>query len=186
MQSKFCIRYASDHHALLSALFYIEDGSDLYCWHAQLCDHNLIAAFYAIEDFYEEQTCVLHRSLEDDVHGPWVTLAADSTLLGVRCPVPEALRHELERLQSRFVEEWLFFENDPASRPACRAYETQQLPLHAVNINLKKLARMACADRVWQHHNAGFDENVLELVQKFSRHPVGIQQDPDNPSVQQS
>ena len=103
MQSKFCIRYASDHHALLSALFYIEDGNDLYCWHAQLCDHNLIAAFYAIEDFYADQASVLHRSLEDDVHGPWVTLAEDSTLQGVRCPVPEALRHELERLQLRFV-----------------------------------------------------------------------------------
>lgn len=177
MQSKFCIRYASDHHALLSALFYIEDGSDLYCWYAQSCGHNLNAAFYAIEDFYEDHACVLHRSLEDDVHGPWVTLAEDSSLLGVRCPVPEALRHELERLQSRFIEEWLFFLDDPAALPARKAYEKQHLPVNAVNIQLKKLARMACADRVWQHHNAGFDENVLELVQKYSLHAAGIQTD---------
>ena len=168
MQAKFCIRYASDLRSLLSALFYIEAGSDLYCWHAQLCDHRLDAAFYTIENFYADESHVLHRSLEDDVHGPWETLSVNGTQ-SVRCPVPEALRHELERLQSRFVEEWLFFHGDPAALHACQAYEAQQMPLHAVNINLKKLMRMACEDRIWQHHNAGFDENVLELLQKHSQ-----------------
>lgn len=170
MQAKFCIRYASDQRCFLSALFYIEAGSDLYCWHAQLTKGRLNAAFYVIENFYADESFVLHRSLEDDVHGPWVTLNINGKQ-AVRCPVPEALRHELERLQSQFSEEWLFFLDDPAALPACRTYEAQHYPLHAVNINLKKLSRMTCADRIWQHHSAGFDENVLELLQKYGALP---------------
>ena len=166
MQAKFCIRYDSDHRSLLSALFYVEAGSDLYCWYAQLCDHSLAAAFYVIENFYTDQPYVLHRSHEDDVHGAWETLSVNG-IQSVRCPLPEALCHELERLQSRFIEEWLFFRDDPAAQPACQAYTAQQLPLHAVNINLKKLTRMASAERIWQHHSAGFDENVLKLLQKY-------------------
>jgi hypothetical protein len=172
MQAKFSIRYASELRSLLSALFYIEAGSDLYCWHAQLCDHNLDVAFYVIENFYTDEPFVLHRSLEDDVHGPWITLGLNDRQ-AVRCPVPEAFCHELERMQSRFVEEWLFFRGDPDALAACQAYEAQNLPVHAVNINLKKLTRMASPDLLWEHHSAGFDENVLELLQKYGALSVG-------------
>lgn len=166
MQAKFQINTASDTRIFLSALFYIEDSGNVYCWNARGQDRGLAAAFYMVEHFYEDDSMKLYRSLEDDVYGPWITQTARGGIEQTRSPLPDALSHELERLQSRFVNDWLFFLDDPQSQAQCQAYEAHRLPLNAVNLRLKKLGRLLCHESGCQYCTPGFDPNIVDFINK--------------------
>lgn len=168
MQAKIHIKTTSDSCIFLSALFYIEDGGNVYCWNARGQDGGLSAAFYVVEHFYEDDSIKLYRSLEDDVYGPWVTQTARGGIEQTRSPLPDALSHELERLQSRFVNDWLFFLDDPQSQAQCQAYETRRLPLKAVNLRLKKLGRLLCHENGCQYRTPGFDSNILDFINQYA------------------
>ncbi len=173
MQAKFHLSYASDLHRLLETLLYIEAGKDLFGWYGLLRNQGLDASYYMIENFYTDEETIVYRSHEDDLYGQWQMESGHGNEL-VRNPLSEAMRHELEHLQSRFIHDWLFFDGDPLAQNECMDYTSHHLPLYAANIHLKKLARMSSSDRIWEHHSAGFDENVLEFLHKHRtlRHPV--------------
>jgi len=169
MQPKININYTLGHFGSVSALFYVESETDVYGWRIQAKGHYFSAAFFMIENFYASRSTLLYRSLEDDVYGPWVT---DFPPTGneIRCPLPEPVRHELERIQSKFVEEWLFFENDPVAEPELAAYEKQQLSIHAVNVKSRKINRLEKRKTDWDHSTPGIDPNIIDFLQKYWRH----------------
>lgn len=162
----------------IAALLYVELGSDVYGWYAQSRRSRYSAAFFVIEKFYAERASLVARSMEDDVHGPWER-ELPMPVQEIRSPVPEALGHELERLQSAFIDEWLFFPGDPESAAELAHYRDADLPLFAFNVRSRRLTRLwsdgrayhdgSGAHQEWTHQSAGADPNIFDLLQKCWR-----------------
>lgn len=168
MQPKAHIRYFSEPPSSVSALFYVEYGIDVCGWYAHAEQKAFSAAFFMLENFYVERSSALYRSLEDDVYGPWTNDCVPIDLQ-IRSPLPELLRHELERIQSNFVDEWLFFEIDPGASTEMHAYACHHLPIHSLNIKSRKLNRLERRNAIWEYRTPGVDQNVMEFVQKYWR-----------------
>ena len=168
MQPKIYVRYLPDEPSSVSALFYVESGIDVYGWYTHAEGGGFSAAFFMLENFYADRSTSLYRSIEDDVYGPWAN-AFPPIETELRCPLPEPVRHELERIQSNFAEEWLFFENDPAASSELHFYTTNRLLIHAVNVKSRKLNRLEKTKASWEHKTPGIDSNVIDFVQKHWR-----------------
>jgi hypothetical protein len=168
MQPRTHIRYFPNQPSSVSALFYVEYGVDVYGWYSHAERENFSAAFFMLENFYVDHPSALYRSVEDDVYGPWIS---DFPIGGaeIRCPLPEPVRHELERMQSNFADEWLFFENDPAASQEVLTYSSHRLLIHAVNVKSKKLNRLEKNNADWEHKTPGIDSNLMDFVQKHWR-----------------
>jgi len=169
MQPKTHIRFLPDEPSSVSALFYVEYGIDVYGWYTHAEQGSFCAAFFMLENFYSDRSsAALYRSIEDDVYGPWANDSA-STDTEIRCPLPEPVRHELERIQSNFMDEWLFFENDPAASRELLAYASHRFVIHAVNVKSRKLNRLEKTKTSWEHKTPGIDSNIMDFVQKHWR-----------------
>jgi hypothetical protein len=168
MQSKLYISYSPGKAGAVFALFYFESGKDIYGWHIETRERYFSAAFFMIESFYANREPRLYRSVEDDVYGAW-TIDHPPTRDQIRCPLSDALLHELERLQSQFVEEWLFFENDANIESERAAYQAHGLPVHVANIKWRRLHRLHKSDVDWTHATPGTDMNVVRFLRKYWR-----------------
>lgn len=170
----------------IAALLYLDRGSDVYGWFAQARGAHYSAAFFTIENFYAERTPLVCRSMEDDVHGLWER-QLPPPVQEIRSPVPEALGHELERLQSAFVDEWLFFLVDPHSLSEVEHYRRAGLPLHAFNIRVRRLGKLSAdgaarpsfslpSHQQLSHQSVGTDPNIYDLLRKCWRfdHPAVV------------
>ena len=168
MQPKIHISFFPKNAGSVSALFYVESEGNIYGWYGTSSSRRFSAAFFMAENFYAKHTTILHRSLHGDVYGPWI---ADypPTRGRNRCPLPEAIRHELERLQFEFMEEWLFFKTDPAIDSELAAYQQRGLPLNTLNIKFKRLKRLVESNSIWSYATSGADLNVMEFLQKYLR-----------------
>jgi hypothetical protein len=168
MQPKIHIRYLPEESGSVSAMFYIEHGIDVYGWYTHAENGRFSAAFFMLENFYADRSTALYRSIEDDVYGPW-TVDFPPIDNEIRCPLPEPIRHELERIQSTFADEWLFFKNDPAASQDLLAYASHRLAIHAVNVKPRKLNRLDKTSASWEHKTPAIDPNVMDFVQKHWR-----------------
>ncbi|HJV80187.1 hypothetical protein [Noviherbaspirillum sp.] len=168
MQPKIYISYSPGKLGSVFALFYFESGDDIYGWHIEARGLYFSAAFLMAEHFYANRTPHLYRSVQDDVYGPW-TIDYPPTRDEIRCPVPESVGHELERAQSRFVEEWLFFKSDGDIEADESAYRTQALPVQEVNVKARRLLRMVRQDGVWTFMTPGLDINIVQFLRKYWR-----------------
>jgi hypothetical protein len=169
MQPKIHIRYSPGPGGFVSALFYIELDTDIYGWYCDAQEHRFSAAFFMLENFYAAHAPVLYRSLEDDVYGLWI-VDAPAARNPVRCPLPEPVRHELERIQSKFVQDWLFFENDPAAAAELATYQERRLAPLAINVRSRKLHRLEKKGEIlWEHQTPGSDGNVMDFLGKHWR-----------------
>jgi hypothetical protein len=169
MQPKIHVCYSPGEAGFVSALFHVEVDVDIYGWYSEAAAHRFSAAFFMLEHFYAESAPALYRSLEDDVYGPWIADAPPASNQ-IRCPLPDPLRHELERIQSKFVQDWLFFENDPAAAAEIATYHERQLALQALNVRSRKLHRLEKKSAIlWEHLTPGGDGNVLEFLRKHWR-----------------
>jgi hypothetical protein len=168
MQPKFHISYTPDKLGYVFAFFYFEFDACLYGWHIEAKSHYFSAAFFMIENFYARRATRLYRSIEDDVYGPW-TMDYPPSKGEIRSPVPDTVSHELERLQSLFVEEWLCFADDPHIEEESAAYRQRGLPMHEVNIRSRRLSRFDKEGRVWACSSAVIDHNVGDLLRKYWR-----------------
>jgi hypothetical protein len=168
MQPKLYIAYSPDKLGSIFALFYVEVDTDICGWHIEAKDEYFSAAFFMIEKFYADHATRLYRSVQDDVYSPW-TLDYPPGKDLFRCPVPESVGHELERIQSRFVEDWLFFRDDRHIAAELLAYEDHGLALHEVNIRSKRLNRLERKDGTLTWLTAGIDRNVVDLLRKYWR-----------------
>lgn len=168
MQFKTYISYSPVKLGSVFAVFYFESGNDIYGWHIEARSHYFSAAFFMMDHFYASQPSSLYRSIEDDVYGPW-TIDYPPTKDFMRCPMPESIGHELERMQSEFIEEWLFFKNDPGIDSELAAYAEHDLPLHTVGIKTKRLHRLDKRYATWTHVTPGVNLNIVELLRKYWR-----------------
>jgi hypothetical protein len=168
MQPKVHISYSPGKLGSIFALLYFESGADIYGWHIEARNLYFSAAFFMVENFYAQRPLRLYRSVQDDVYGPW-TIDYPPTRALIRCPVPESLGHELERLQSRFVEEWLFFRSDLHAGTAQSDYQTLNLPVHEVNVKPRRLQRLRREGSTWMYASTGSDVNVAQLLRKYWR-----------------
>ena len=202
MQAKCHLRYAAfaandqactlanDARIYLSLLFYVDAGSDVVGWQAGGDGRGLSASFMMVENFYDGHSPVLYRSVEDDVHGPWA-VQAGHVWRPARCPLPEPLRHELESLQSRVVQEWLFFADDPGASAEREAYRALGLPLRPANVRPRRLARLGGDGDLREYASAAFDPNLLEYLQTSQAWlpyglPRGFRPRPASPLAQTS
>jgi len=168
MQPKFYISHSQDNLGYVYALFYYDSSPDLYGWHIEARGRYFSAAFFMAENFYTDHSTRLYRSIQDDVYGPW-TIDYPPTRDEIRCPAPEPVCHELESMQSRFVHEWLFFQDDPHINDDVRAYHDHSLPLQDVNVRWKRLHRFERHGAVCTCMATGLDLNVVDLLRKYWR-----------------
>lgn len=165
MQPHIYLHRTEGRSGTITACFYFEAGKELYGWRLGGRGHRFAASFFMLENFYANDKAYLYRSLEDDVYGPW-TIDYPRRYEEIRCPLPEAVQHELERIQSLFVEEWLFFENDPDAAEEIVAYERHGIALHAVNIKQRKLNRGGRSHGRWEYRTPGCDIHVVEYLRR--------------------
>jgi len=168
MQPKTYIAYSPGKLGSIFALFYFDSSVDIYGWHIETKNLYFSAAFFMVENFYANHPPRLYRSVEDDIYGPW-TIDFPPTKNEIRCPVPEATGHELERVQSKFVEEWLFFKNDISIDTELEAYKMHELPIQQVNIKARRLHRFQKEDNAWIYTSPGINLNVVPLLRKYWR-----------------
>lgn len=161
MQPETYIAYSRDKPDSVFALFYCEHGIDLHGWHIEAHELYFSAAFFMAEKFYADQPLHLYRSLLDDVYGPW---AIDCPPIrdSIRCPLPEEVCHDMERIQSRFVEEWLTFCENPY------AAAEHSTPLQ-VRIQKKKRNRLHQEGSLAVYTTPGVDLNVVQVLRKYWR-----------------
>lgn len=168
MQPKVHIRYSQDKPSFVSAIFYLESARDVFGWYVHATDKRFSAGFFMIENFYTRSATVLYRSVDNDLYGDW-TMDHPPTRQHCRCPVPDSMGHELERIQSLLVDEWLFFHDDPNVLAELTAYREHGLATHAVNVRCKKLTRLDRAKSEWSHRTPGIDLNVADFLEKHWR-----------------
>jgi len=168
MQPKVYISYSPGKAGSVFALFYFESGKDIYGWHVETRNLYFSAAFFMLENFYADRPPRLYRSIEDDVYCAW-TIDYPPTRDDIRCPVPDSVGHELERLQSMFVDEWLFFANDVGVEAELSAYRDHDLPVHGANIRWRRLQRLRKQGACWVHASPGADVNVVQMLHKYWR-----------------
>lgn len=168
MQPKIHISFSPQKTVSIYAMFYLETEADIYGWCGAGGGDRFSGAFFMVENFYATRATVLHRSVLGDVYGAWV---ADypRNRDGDRCPVPEAMLHELERIQSEFMQEWLFFKNDPDTSSELALYRTKELPINALNVRFHRLGRFIKREPTWSYASAGADLNVIEFLQRHLR-----------------
>jgi hypothetical protein len=168
MQPKFYISYSPDKLGHVFALLEFESNADIYGWHIEAKNSYFSAAFFMIENFYAHRATRLYRSIPDDVYGPWI-IDYPPSKGEIRSPVPETIGHELERLQSRFVEEWLVFGDDPHIATESSAHRMHGLLGQEVSIRSRRLSRMEREGGTWTYMTSGIDLNVVDLLRKYWR-----------------
>lgn len=168
MQPKTYIAHTPGKLGNVFALFYCESGTDLYGWHMEARGSYFSAAFFMAEHYYSQRPQRLYRSVQDDVHGPW-TIDYPPMRGRIRCPLPDSIIHDLEAMQSRFVEEWLFFKDDPHDERDIAAYNMLGLPVHEVNIRSRRLHKLSRSGPLWVYMTPGVDPNIVQLLHKYWR-----------------
>lgn len=158
------VTYAPHGAGLLCAAFWLVQGHHVYGWFTGMRGQTQPACFFALEDYYAKEDAVFFRSVQNDVHGRWLIVAADGEIPIERGPIPEALCHELERLQDAFVREWLFYRDDPTHAEDAATLNARHLPPRAVNLRPKKLAKLQSGASVWTYTSSGADLNVIAFL----------------------
>ena len=148
-----------------AALFYAVRGEDVCGWLAHESHAGSAAAFFMLEQHYSTAETVFCRSVDDDVFGRWIKQAAPVTI-DVRCPVAQSDCHELSRLQSAFVREWLFYPDAPLDHGECAAYRSLGLRVRAVNVRSSQFERFDQRRAVWVHASPGIDLNLVLYLKK--------------------
>jgi hypothetical protein len=168
MQPKVHIVFSPGSACAVSTMFYVESGPDIFGWHAESIGNPFSAAYFMIENYYANSPTLLHRSLQDDLYGRWITDFPPSEN-AIRCPLPEPMQHKLERFQFDFVEDWLFFRIDPAAANEIEAYHKLQLSVQSINIKSRKLKRLHKAGATLTHTTPGTDLYIVDYLENHLR-----------------
>jgi hypothetical protein len=159
------IAYAPHGAGVLCAAFWFAQADHVYGWFTGARGNKHPASFFMLEDYYSPRDTVFYRSAQNDVNGDWfITSARNESLIDQPGPVPPALRHELERMQDAFTREWLFYRDDPGQEEEEAALRARELPVRAVNLRQRKLARLVTGLPVWTFSTPGADLNVVTFL----------------------
>ena len=168
MQPKVHLAFSTAGTGSVDAMFYIASDADIFGWYGRAKDQSVWAAYYMIESYYANKSTVLHRSIEDDLYQAWITDFPKGDV-EIRCPVAEPMQHELEQMQSQFLQEWLFFDNEPSIAAELAAYRSQQLPILGMNIKSRKLNRLVEHGEVRTYSTGSLDLYIVEFMQSHFR-----------------
>jgi hypothetical protein len=161
------LAYTPRGAGVLCALFYYAADKHVFGWYTGSQQGEFPATFFMLEDFFSPQQTLFYRSQEDDVYGTWLEHTPEGELpVDARDLVPDAACHELERLQSAFIREWLFYPDDGAAEKECAQYRGQGLPVQAVNIRSRKLNKLDKNDLIWTFATATVDMNVIGFLMR--------------------
>ncbi len=163
MQPYFYLAYAPRGAGVAAATFHLVQAENVYGWFIGARNNGCAAGFFALERYYSRETTIYWRSLEDDVHGKWQADAVGA-IAAASGPVPEAIRHELARLQSAFADEWLFFSADRGAEGEIEAYRKLELPVETVNIRAAQFHRFDQSQPTWICTSPGIDLNLIAYL----------------------
>jgi hypothetical protein len=161
IESHVHLAYAPRGPGLLYAVMWFADRADVYGWFIGERDGGYLASYFMLEHFYARAPTRLYRSAEDDPHGVWLEGPWRRERPLPEPPVPQALRHDLSRLQDEFIRHWLFFGGEPGTEDEAKALNARELAVRTVNIRPSHLNRLRTAAAVWRYDSTGADLNVL-------------------------
>jgi hypothetical protein len=150
---------------VVCALFYAVLGENVCGWYTGTPDLEIAAAFFALEQYYSTQETVYCRSVSGDLRGGWIVETAPITT-DIRCPLAEPVCHELSRLQSEFVREWIWYLGDPRCGEEEDAYGKLGFSPRPINVRASQLHRFDCSRPVWVHTSPGTDLNLVLSIKK--------------------
>lgn len=165
MQSNVYIAYCPHGPGLMSALFYTTQDANVFGWYTGCCGYDFRSHYFALEHFYSMHATAFYRSVENDVGGKWL-LDFSPVVTEVRPPLPDEVAHELNRLQSAFVSEWLFYPGDHQYKKDEQEYHAADLSVQSVNVRFRELARFNKEGPVWSYHSPNTDLNVVDFLTK--------------------
>jgi hypothetical protein len=159
--------YAPRGVGVLYAVMWFAEGDHVYGWFIGARNGGHLASYFMLQDYYAARDTAFYRSVEDDVLSDWVHVVHEhGAPVSHSSPVPETVRHELSRLQDRFVRHWLFFDDDAQSRAEAEALRARELPVRHVNMRPDRLEKFRTAAAVWHYDSPEADRNVLAWLSK--------------------
>ena len=158
------LAYAPRGAGLLYAVLWFAEGPHVYGWFIGERNGEHLASYFMLQDHYSTRPTQLLRSAQDDVHGPWLECRGDHDVPLTSSPVPEALRHELSRLQDAFIRRWLCFRDDPQAQGEVRELNARELAVGHVNVLPARLGKLRTGAAVWRYDEPGADLNVPEAL----------------------
>lgn len=159
------IAYAPRGPGVMCALLYVVDGEDVYGWYTGARGAELSASYFMLDGYYAQRQTTFFRSRDDDVYGAWLQrVQAEERPIDPPSPVPETLRHELERMQDAFTREWLFYADAPGTQADADIYRTRELSVQPVNVRARKLNKLNTRDPVWTYGSRGCDVGIIEFL----------------------
>ena len=162
VQAHIHLGFAPRGVGLLYGLLWFARGNDVLGWFIGAIGGEYSAAYFVLQDYYSNAPTQLLRSAQNDVYGAWLQVSPQGDLTVPHPPpVPEALCHELLRLQNEFVRHWLFYGDDPEAHDEAEALRTRELSVRAVNVRPTRLNKFHTAAAVWRYDAPGADTGVL-------------------------
>jgi len=168
IEPKTYLAYAPRGPGVMCALLYVVDGEDVYGWYTGAQGAEYSASYFMLDGYYARRQTTFFRSRENDVYGAWLQhLNGVEKPIDPPSPVPETLRHELERMQDVFVREWLFHADAPGTQMDADIYHARDLPVQPVNVRARRLNKLATGYPVWTYASADCDTGVVETLGKY-------------------
>jgi hypothetical protein len=159
------IAYAPRGAGVLGAVLWFEQRNDVFGWFTGAKAYEHPAAFFMLAGYHfgSEPTC--YRSAQNDVYGGWLAATqAGERPIDPPSPLPDAVGHELERLQDAFVREWLIYDDAAADRSEIARLHDLSLPVLDLNIRASKITKLRTDAAVWTYSSPGADLNGVRFL----------------------
>lgn len=167
IEPKTYLAFAPRGPGLMCALFYFTDARSVYGWYTGSRAGEFPARFFALEDYFSPHEAGYYASRADDVYSGWTRRTkTGETPLDPPAPVPEALLHDLERLQDAFASEWLVYAEDTRAAEHARAYAERELPFGPVALRVDKLGKLRTGAAVWTYASPDCDLNIVDHLRR--------------------
>jgi hypothetical protein len=110
------------------------------------------SAYFVLESYYSRARLRFASVPEGALHSEWID---------------DAAAHALATLQEAFVNEWLFYADEPGAELQLAAYAQRGLHAGLMNVRVDKLTRFDKGQASWTYYSREFEHGVLEAL---SRH----------------
>jgi hypothetical protein len=158
--------YAPRGPGIMCAVIYFVDHRDIYGWYTGSSDGEFPARYFMVERYFDPSDTRFLVSKGDDMRGNWLWRSRSTASPLTKCPIPEAIRDNLDREQHAFAREWLFAPTDTDAAEDIMAYGNRELSVQPINIRAAKLAELHTGAALWRYASHGFDRDILEFLMK--------------------
>lgn len=159
--------YAPRGPGIMCALLYFVNHRDILGWYTGSSDGEFPARYFMLDRYFDPADTRFLVSAANDVRGSWLSRSESGESSLAECPVPEAVRHDLGRVQNAFVREWLFYPDDRDAAADVKAYADRELSVQPVNIRAHKLNKLHTGAALWRYASHNFDSNVLDFLMEY-------------------